>query len=336
MSKNKKKRNVQSRSQTRHNKAVSPLEDSQKPAGPVEGKPVDSLPAANGDELQKVELKPQADKLMNELAELKRKLTEQTQKARNAQSDVDALQSQKQQLAEENDTLKRKMQAFEKNSTKELEKTKRSLRDSERKRNNLKSEISELSTRLNDYEQKTAEAAGENKSEREERIADSSSQPTPESPEDSFVEPTPADGPARSPEKRPQQPAMSETKLNSRRLFERICFKQANKLFEATESLSSDDDFSVDLRLLFSSIPALQQLEDDRFSFQVDMHARRVGDQEVIAKSGLADEVNGDTRDYDCSIHMPQLDSGDYDLSVYTLIPAARFEGKERIRLNIN
>ncbi|MFQ5676290.1 MAG: hypothetical protein ACE5G1_10365 [bacterium] len=382
----KKKKKVHTSSQAQKNRAVTtPLGDSQKPAETVAEK-ANGLPASNQDELKKADVKPHADERVKEL---KKKLAEETEKAKNAQSDIDTLRNQKQQLAEENDTLKRKIQALEKNSTKELEKTRRSLRDSERKRNNLKSEIAELSTRLAEYKQKTEEAPVENepvnissttstfriylsleeqeyrgriehnlsketlkfigldftsitdfidkhKPTKEEKIEDSPGQTMPESTKDSFVEPRTAEGPPGAAEKRPEQPAIAETMLRRVKLFEGICLKQNDRLFEVTQSLSPDDGFAVDLKLLFSSIRALQQLEGNRFSFQVDMHARKVGDSVVIAKNGLADEVPADTCDYECSIPMPQLDSGDYDLSIYALVPAARFEGKERLRININ
>ncbi|RMF60748.1 MAG: hypothetical protein D6743_14525 [Calditrichaeota bacterium] len=111
-----------------------------------------------------------------------------------------------------------------------------------------------------------------------------------------------------------------------------VALRQSGRSVTTSDPIRPAQAFALDVKLHFDEIARLSALVQDHFSFQVDVVARRAG-QEVITRTGLADEVPANTREYACSIDLPGLDAGDYELDLVTVVPEVQFSSRQRVGL---
>ncbi len=310
------------------------------------------------------ELQEQLAEANGKLKDTMEILQEKTEQKQTAQQDLEKFKSENQMLKEENDTLDKKLSALEKNTANEMAKVKRNLRETERQLNNMKAENESLAKKADDFDKiETATATFQiyinyEEGEYRGRIIHNLSKDILKFSELNFDDlndfikkyiPAPelhSTDATPETETEWQSVATTEETFVVEETFEKkvpavssvldqVMLKQAGEFFNVENTVRSNQDFSIHLKLNFTDIMASVLQDESQFAFEVDVLAKNT-ENTIVAKNGFADEVPLTTQGYECSIKMPRLESGNYQFSIYTTIPEIQFLAQDVIEVQVN
>lgn len=312
------------------------------------------------------EFREQLVQAEEKLKNLQEELRVKSDRIQTLQPDVEKLKNENQILKEEKDTLEKKLSALEKSTAKEMAKVKRNLRETERQLNNMTTENENLAKKAEEVD--TIEAATAtfqiyiNSEEGNyrgrivhnlskdilkfsdldfEALNDFIKKHIPATREEVVAEAVPVSPelPPAETEEAAETSGVDEVTVSqvapASSLLGQVRLVQAGERFDIAQAVRSNEDFSLQLNLQFPDVLSSASQQENPFAFEVDVVAKDA-DNAVVAKNGFADEVPLGTQDYECSIKMPQLKSGNYQLNIYTTIPDIQLLSRDVIEVQVD